>query len=485
MKSKNLHGRIIVFGRRFLAEFSVLLCWMVLICSVSAENNSNYIFNGTPGAFTTLNIPMTSPGTNDSLQILNGGSVAVSGNSFIGPNASDKDNYVVVTGTNLLGVASSLTTVGDLYLGQYGSGNQLIITNVGVVSDAHGFVGYQVAGASNNTILVSGSGSVWSNSNYMILGDTGNGNSLTIANGGRVDALYVLAGYSDNNTAFVTGSNSLWSLPTSSLEWGLTGTNNVLTISNGGTVRNSDGYIGYFYSSGNHNGITVTDPGSVWSNSSIMYVGYAGQNSFLTITNGGKVYNTSGTVGQTVTGTHSTILVDGVGSLWNNNGTFQFGTFGGSNSMVISNGGRVNAAGTYNILGVNSVSSGNNSVLVTGAGSTWSNSSYMIEGDTGGNNQITIANSGRVDVLYFLEGYSDDNKLTVTGPGSVLSLPTSSFEVGLGGNNNIATIADGGSVVAQGSYISAAVGAATNSTVVVTAAVLTNSGSMNVGRSEE
>src|ERR1051326_5748333 len=411
--------------RSIPAPCSWALSFLVFGSSLAwAENNSNYVFNGTPGAFTTLNIPMTSPGTNDSLQILNGGSVAVSGNTFLGPGTSDNNNYIVVTGTNLLGVASTLSTVGDLYLGYSGSGNQLIITNVGVVRDSHGFVGYQVAGASNNTVLVSGTGSVWSNNNYMILGDTGNGNSLTIANGGRVDALYVQMGFSDNNNALVTGSGSLWSLPTSSMEVGISGASNRLTIANSGTVSSFDGYLSIAYTTAHDNSVVVTDPGSIWTNSSQLFVGFSGYNNSLIVTNGGQVYNNANAyVGFQTSASNNTIMVAGTNSLWNNSGTTYLGYNGGGNSLIITNGGRVNGAGSFTIVAYLSPSSGNNNVSVSGSGSTWSNSNYMIFGDTGGNNQMTIANSGRVDVLYALIGYSDSNSVLVTDTASVCTMP--------------------------------------------------------------
>src|ERR1043166_8606233 len=115
--------------------------WLYVGCCVAtslasivhAENNTNYVFDGTPGAFATLNIPMTSPGTNDSLQVLNGGSVTVSGNSFIGHNAGDNNNYALVTGTNLSGVSSIWSTAGDVYIG-FASGansNSLTVSNGG------------------------------------------------------------------------------------------------------------------------------------------------------------------------------------------------------------------------------------------------------------------------------------------------------------------------------------------------------------------
>src|SRR5262249_24912956 len=125
-----------------------------------------------------------------------------------------------------------------------------------------------------------------------------------------------------------------------------------------------------------------------------------------------------------------------------------------------------------------------------GSGSTWSNSSYMIFGDIGGNNSMVISDGGEVDAYYLVAGYSDNNRITITGTNSVtgtnslFSMPTSSFEVGLGGKNNIATISDGARVVSYDGVLCNSYPGyiGSNNTVVVSAAVWTNlAGHMYLG----
>ena len=55
-----------------------------------AENNTDYIYNGTSTNTGTMWIPVTSPGTNNSLQILNGGAVT---NTYGGLSLGAGDNY--------------------------------------------------------------------------------------------------------------------------------------------------------------------------------------------------------------------------------------------------------------------------------------------------------------------------------------------------------------------------------------------------------
>src|ERR1035437_356716 len=75
------------------------------------------------------------------------------------------------------GVASNW--VGDYSVGDNFVYDALVIQTGGVLSNGFGYVGYQF-GADNNTVLVTGSGSVWSNANDLYVGFFGALNSLTI-----------------------------------------------------------------------------------------------------------------------------------------------------------------------------------------------------------------------------------------------------------------------------------------------------------------
>src|SRR6185503_16631627 len=111
----------------------VLLVSLLFALPARVENNSNYVFNGTTtnfGAFFIL--PVTSPGTNNSLQILNGGAVT-NDTGQIGQLASDPFNYVLVSGTNSSGTPSTWKNNTEFYIGNLGSFNQLIVTNGGLV----------------------------------------------------------------------------------------------------------------------------------------------------------------------------------------------------------------------------------------------------------------------------------------------------------------------------------------------------------------
>ena len=166
----------------------------------------------------------------------------------------------------------------------------------------------------------------------------------------------------------------------------------MLTIQSGGTVSNVAGAVGNL--PGSQGTVTVTGAGSTWTNIGNVVVGGLGTGT-LTIQNGGTVNSAGGgSVGLSV-GSTGTVTVTGPGSSWNNSpgGGLNIGSFG-TGTLTIANGGMVinNTAFTANI-GNGAGSQG--TVTVTGAGSTWSNSSGVNIGNLG-TGTLTIADSGIV-----------------------------------------------------------------------------------------
>jgi T5SS/PEP-CTERM-associated repeat protein len=87
-----------------------------------------------------------------------------------------------------------------------------------------------------------------------------------------------------------------------------------------------------------------------------------------------------GYMGANSTGRSNEVVVTGAGSLWSNRLDLQIGQNGAFNRLTVSNGGRVvNSNGT---VGVNTIAN-SNEVVVTGANSTWSNRSDLIIGSLG------------------------------------------------------------------------------------------------------
>jgi len=313
-----------------------------------------------------------SDGSGSSLAVSNGGRVIMAGtnnNTFlVGWFLDVSNNTVSVTGTNsLLDLQAA-----DMQLGIFASGNQVAIANGGVVSNVNAYIGCGYPGdpsmspaSPNNAVTVSGPGALWNNSSNLFLsyGSGSTNNQLTISNGGQVRNLSADIGYGGgNNTIVVTGTHSLWNnAGTFMLDDQYGG--NQLTISNGGQVRNTSAEIGH---GGGNNTVFVAGANSLWNNSGTLTFGDQFGGNQLTISNGGAVSNADASVG--TNGGNNTIIVTDINSVWNTAGNLTIGYAAGNNQMAISNGAQVIVSGQIE----GSRTSGN-TITVTGSGSVLNN----------------------------------------------------------------------------------------------------------------
>lgn len=96
------------------------------------------------------------------------------------------------------GVTSNVT--GNANVGNTGPFNTLIVTNGGqLFVTSVGYIG-NGTGASNNTAIVTGSGSVWSNNNFAV-GFSGAANQFIIRNGGVATNGVAFIGYNSGPPA--------------------------------------------------------------------------------------------------------------------------------------------------------------------------------------------------------------------------------------------------------------------------------------------
>ena len=164
-----------------------------------------------------------------------------------------------------------------------------------------------------------------------------------------------------------------------------------LVIQNGGTLSNVEGVIGYGV--GSVGAVTVSGPGSTWTNSGNLYVGGSEtSNGTLTIQNGGKASNLNGGVGYGV-GSVGSVTVSGPGSTWTNAGVLYVGA-GGVGTLTIQGGGKVSSG--FSMIGYvradSTVASG--AVTVSGSGSTWTNNELRV--GVNGPGALTIDSGGTV-----------------------------------------------------------------------------------------
>ena len=297
----------------------------------------------------------------DDLLITNGTSSNFSsGNNSYGA-ISVGTSEGVVDGNNLTVVNTNtvVASTGDLTVGGTGSGNSLTISSGGsVAADNMLWLG-QSAGSDSNSVVVTGTGSslgVWS----LAIGDrmtSGNtGNTLEVSAGGSLTSGNTDM-FGSSNAVLVTGSGSTWTnsgmiAVGSGAMMGGSSVGNSLVISNGGKVASGVGAWGGELLIGvsgnnNQNSVTVTGAGSLLTNGGDLYVGYYGSSNSLVVSGGGTVANANGFIGNQ--STDNTALVTGAGSLWTNSGTL---TVGGSpwsgaagGTLTVASGGTVAAAG--------------------------------------------------------------------------------------------------------------------------------------------
>ncbi|HTS17781.1 MAG TPA: hypothetical protein VMP11_09430 [Verrucomicrobiae bacterium] len=395
--------------RHGLLTATLLLCITTVSRSSHAQYTANFqtnIISGVSSNWSTSYIV----GSNtfaDTLWVRSGGMLDVQSQTAgcLGYEASSSNNSAVITGVN------SKWDTGGMTVGLSGAGNSLVISNQGkVVSWDAGYSAGVLVSSSNNTILISDTGSVWEVSGSQNLGYWGAGNSLIVSNGGQFwnlnsDTSYV--GYeisSSNNSLVVTGPGSVWSnnadlyvgtavtgpgLPVTmggdqvvvsgggKLSTGdgafLLGNwrcDNSLVVSNGGQMMTGSAYVGGDQSS--NNVVLITGPGSFWTAYNLQLALGAFHNSLI-ITNGGRMTtaNPYGGALASVAGSgrsNTVLVVDG--GVWQGE-TIDFATYGSSNSLVVD-GGAVAATGLRLGYGApdcnNVIQLDNGSITVTNGG---------------------------------------------------------------------------------------------------------------------
>jgi len=288
--------------------------------------------------------------------------------------------------TNIISGVTSNWAGPTYFVGNTNFADVLIIENGARLRDSNGWLGYTAA-ASNNIAIVSGSGSVWSNTdggNSITVGIEGGGNSLIITNGGRVVSVGGAIGsdLGGNNAVLITDTGSVWNIQgilgiQGNLAVGNYGASNRVVISNGGQLAAGGQVLvgGQSYS----NSLVVTDPGSVCSNNGTLSISSLYGNNTLVISNGGQVVNITAYVGDApISGSNTVRVVDGGG--WRNNSLF-VGYAGSSNSLVVAGG---------SVLAMNLV-----------IGSALATCDNLVELDSG---SVTVTNAAHTAVLEARKG---------------------------------------------------------------------------------
>jgi len=362
-------------------------------------NITGDVIVGTNGSFTLLVL-------SDNALLTN------SANGIISRNAAARSNEV-----HLVSPSARWLMNGTLIVGSNGASSTLIVSNGAFVRANAGQLGRSASGS--NVVLVTGAGSLWSNvagvsGVGVTVGVGGSGNQLIISNGGWVinaNGAGTIGNSGSNNVARVTGVGSVWSnrFGLNINPIGVGSINNGLIIEDGGQVFNDDALIAGLNGSSNSFAL-VTGSGSIWINRDL-HIGastYPG----LVVSNGGVVLSANSYVGNT-----NQLQVTGSGSLWSNRNDLALAAR--RNTLSVSNGGwLVNGNGYVGGLTGGDVTASNNLVVITGAGSTWSNWANVFLGFAGQGNQLMLSNGATMSASNVFVGFNSSslaNRITVDG----------------------------------------------------------------------
>lgn len=190
-------------------------------------------------------------------------------------------------------------------------------------------------------------------------------------------------------------------------------------------------------------GILHLDGGSLAQGSGDMTVGdLTGDIGTLAISNGGSVTNDTGYIGLDA-GSTGTVSVSGAGSTWTNTTTVNVG-YEGTGVLAVSNGADVDGGATFIGLGTGSIGT----VTLDGAGSTFTATSLDV--GTEGVGTLTITNGGvatSTNLSYIAEETGSTGTVLVDGAGSALNY--SSLFLARRGTGSL-TLSNGGAVSVGG-----------------------------------
>ncbi len=388
-------------------------------------------------------------GTNGSFTLLilsNNSLLTNSLTGIIGRNATARSNEARLTGASARWMMG-----GDLFVGTNGSFSRLTTDNGGRVEDFRGWVAVNTS-SSNNVVTVTGSGSSWTNRSELYMGYAGSGNEMIVSNGGRVfsgaNSFIGNNGGANSNLVIVSGAGSQWE----ALDClaGNNGSFNRLLVENGGVVTNRHGYVGF---TGRTNAAWVIGTNSLWFNTSNLAVGVIGGGNLLAVSNGATAHAANDfLVGVNATANSNTAIATGPGTRLQAAGVngFLVGSNGSFNQMIISNGAFATARNSdFGLYG------SNNTVTVTGSGSTLTNANFLtIGGFSTGNRLIVgagatvINDDGRIGSV----SSSSNNEVVVSGPGATWNSRLN-LQVGASGNSSRLVVSNGGTVMGSGELL--------------------------------
>jgi len=336
--------------------------------------------------------------------LLDGRSASANRSFFVG-SAGSTDNRITVDRDGVVIITNNMA----IYFG--GIGNNMIITNGGLVYDTC-FIGANTVGCNSNYVIVAGANgttnSSWIGGATIGYDATDIGNWMTVSSGGIFTNGYVTIN-GVGGTLTVTNGGQVFC--TGGVIGNSVGASNncVIIASANGTTNSLCDIGGQFLTIGSNNWMTVSN-GGVLTNG---YVKMSGIGGALTVTNGGQVFFTTATTIPTGTGASS-------------NNVIIAGANGTTKSLLSLNG--------LNLTVGNNASGNGNSLNVIGGGMVTNLNILTVGGNsTASNNMVQLAGGGLLEIKTGITVGSGGNN-TLTNQGGILqftiAVPTITTNVG-------------------------------------------------------
>lgn len=388
----------------------------VLAIGVNTNNNSVEITGSNSVLTVDTDLTVGENGEDNTLTI-NGGTANIGNDLIVGANSNN--NSVVVSGTN-----STLNIAARLYVGDSSSTNILTVQAGGEVNAGGVNIGSDTNNIStDNALLITGSDSLMSVSNNLVIGsDVGTNNTVAVENGGT---LFVGGTISEvggsNNVLNVNHNGTLHTL-----DWDFSTISSNIFLNSGSTLELDGIFSGTNQLDGGLelalNGAPATTNWNTGTN--VLYIGYETDGNTLTIKEGGlATTSTNLIVGRSSGSINNTLSATGLSSRVEVGNNLIVGNPGSSNNgLEILGGGQVNVANDF-ILGS---ASDNNTGLLEGF--TGTNSTLNVTGN------LTIGRNGAFNELQI----SSNAVVTVDGNMTVGKSGTNNRYFQTGGTNTVA-----------------------------------------------
>ncbi|MBN8941777.1 MAG: autotransporter domain-containing protein [Rhizobiales bacterium] len=271
-----------------------------------------------------------------------GASLGVSSGATFTHNSATLGDLAGQTGSATVSGAGTAWNSQYLYSGHRGTG--VFTLSGGAAATVSSFVTSGTFAGSSGTVTITGAGTTWNAANGHITGDSGQG-TLNVLNGAYANERATTFGdkATGNGTGTVDGAGSLLNVELT-LVVGNYGTGH-LGVSNGADVKVGT-YFVVGWQTGSVGSMTVDGAGSslnVLGAVSNTVVGWSGSASVV-ISNGGTIGGYGGLLGR-VAGGSGTLQVTGAGSLWSDTLYLIVG-YGGSGTLTVDNGGTVRVTGS-------------------------------------------------------------------------------------------------------------------------------------------